>query len=377
MTGDTYPAARIVSRAVEQYFAQCRAAMPGFPEIAPAPDGQTIEQIATTGFWASLRQEEGRSPRISLAWVPPEQAGHPLRFARPFPLEPGLLARLAPAVERPGIHLGVWEHGGELCVWGTTRSIPPACFVLEVVQPGLLVIKRRRAREDGKFANVTVLHGDQVKMVDERGGDLPAGMLDTSPLLAFASTRSWTDSVNVVVQLALSMRTHGHGGSLLIVPRDSDEWRRSIVHPINYPAEPAFTGLSSLAAMEPNEEDRAEWMDAVRRAVDQVAGLTAVDGATIIDDRYHLLAFGAKIARSRGSAPVERVVVMEPVVGARPAEVDVSELGGTRHLSAAQFVRDQPDALALVASQDGRFTVFYRPPGQDTVHAHRVETLLL
>ena len=51
-------------------------------------------------------------------------------------------------------------------------------------------------------------------MVDERGGDLPEGMLKTSPLLAFTSTRSWTDSVNVVVQLALSMRTHGHGGSL-------------------------------------------------------------------------------------------------------------------------------------------------------------------
>ncbi len=118
-------------------------------------------------------------------------------------------------------------------------------------------------------------------------------------------------------------------------------------------------------------------MDAVRRAVDQVAGLTAVDGATIIDDRYDLLAFGAKIARSRGSAPVERVVVMEPVVGARPAVVDVSEIGGTRHLSAAQFVHDQPDTLALVASQDGRFTVFYRPPAQDAVHAHRVETLLL
>jgi hypothetical protein len=373
MTGDTYPAARIVSSAVEQYFAQCRAVMDQ-AQIAQAPDGPTIEQITTAGFWASLRQEEGRSPKISLAWVSPEQAGHPLRFARPFLLEPGILSKLAPAVERPGIHLGVWEHGGELCVWGTTRSIPPACFVLEVVQPGLLVVKRRRAREDGKYANVAVLHGDQVKMVDERGGDLPEGML---PLLRFTSTRSWTDSVNVVVQLALSMRTHGHGGSLLIVPRDSEAWRRSIVHPINYPAEPAFTGLSSLVGTEPEEEDRAEWMDAVRRAVDQVAGLTAVDGATIIDDRYDLLAFGAKIARSRGSSPVERVVVMEPVVGARPSPVDVSEIGGTRHLSAAQFVQDQPDSLALVASQDGRFTVFYRPPGQDTVHAHRVETLLL
>ena len=34
----------------------------------------------------------------------------------------------------------------------------------------------------------------------------------------------------------------------------------------------------------------------LKRAVDAIAGLTAVDGATIINDRYDLLAFGAKIA---------------------------------------------------------------------------------
>ena len=31
--------------------------------------------------------------------------------------------------------------------------------------------------------------------------------------------------------------------------------------------------------------------------------------------------------------------------------VEPAQLGGTRHLSAAQFVRDQHDAVALVASQ--------------------------
>ncbi|MGI9181745.1 MAG: putative sensor domain DACNV-containing protein, partial [Longimicrobiaceae bacterium] len=45
--------------------------------------------------------------------------------------------------------------------------------------------------------------------------------------------------------------------------------------------------------------------------------------------------------------------------------------------SAAQFVHDQRDALALVASQDGRFTVFGWSPCEERVHAHRVETLLL
>ena len=52
-------------------------------------------------------------------------------------------------------------------------------------------------------------------------------------------------------------------------------------------------------------------------------------------------------------------------------------IGGTRHLSAIQFVHDQRDAMALVASQDGRFTLFAWSPCEEIVHAHRVEALLL
>jgi hypothetical protein len=69
--------------------------------------------------------------------------------------------------------------------------------------------------------------------------------------------------------------------------------------------------------------------------------------------------------------------VTEPVVGAAARVVHPTELGGTRHLSAAQFAQDQPGALALVASQDGRFTAFAWSPCEDIVHAHRIESLLL
>ena len=53
------------------------------------------------------------------------------------------------------------------------------------------------------------------------------------------------------------------------------------------------------------------------------------------------------------------------------------QLGGTRHISAAQFAQDQQDAAALVASQDGRFTVFAWSAAAGMVHARRVEALLL
>ena len=67
----------------------------------------------------------------------------------------------------------------------------------------------------------------------------------------------------------------------------------------------------------------------------------------------------------------------EPIEGGAPEQMHPGQLGGTRHLSAAQFVHDQPGAVALVASQDGRFTIFAWSPRDKAVHAHRVEVLLL
>jgi hypothetical protein len=87
--------------------------------------------------------------------------------------------------------------------------------------------------------------------------------------------------------------------------------------------------------------------------------------------------FGAKISRREGGAQVEHVVVTEPIIGNMASVVYPGQIGGTRHLSAAQFVQDQRDSVALVASQDGRFTIFAWSPCEEMVHAHRVETLLL
>jgi hypothetical protein len=385
----TYQAAQAVAATVELHFARhiASARARGELELASEPNAQTIAAIIDATFWASLRREEGNSPQISLAFLPPEQADQPLMFAEPLALDPRVLTKLAPAVERPGIHLGVWHRSdGELFVWGATRVIPSFCFVLENVEPGLLVIKHRRVEGFGKFANVAVLKGDQVKVVDEEGTSLPDCPDLLAALLSFTSPSSWNASgsepVNVLVQLAASMRAHGHGGTLLIVPTGSESWRESIVRPIAYSVVPAFSALGNLIrSLDGNHDEpllnENLWEEAVPRAVDTIAGLTAVDGATVINDEYDLLAFGAKIGRPEAAVQVERMVITEPIVGDRAEVVPPVQNGGTRHLSAAQFVHDQRDALALVASQDGRFTIFAWSPCEQMVHAHRVDVLLL
>jgi hypothetical protein len=236
----------------------------------------------------------------------------------------------------------------------------------------------------GKFVNVAVLEGDQVKFVDERSAQVPdcPGMLQSllglERAMAPKSPRNDgdSDSINVLVQLAASMRGHGRGGALLVAPTNSDDWMQSIIFPAPYALNPPFTGLSALLR---NKGDigSAALVDDLRHAVEGVAGLTAVDGAMVMNDAFDVLAFGVKIMRRKGNATVERISLTEPIEGSAPTIVSPGQLGGTRHLSAAQFVHDQPDAIALVASQDGHFTIFKWSPREEMVHAHRVEVLLL
>jgi hypothetical protein len=415
VTHPAYAVARTVAPAVAEHLRLHRAALPPHdpaqPPLELLPDAGAIESIVDAAFWASVRREEGYIPKISLAFLRPLKEIHPLIFEEPIPLDPSALTRLAAAVERPGIHLGVWPAAAatsgsvhpvapvagqsrsgdaspttqsaapahapnELLVWGATYTIPPFCFVTEVVAPGLLVLKHRPRHESRKFVNVAVLEGDRIKIVDERASliaDCPA--LLTS-MIGFDAAMMNDDALNVQVQLALSMRRHGRGGILLVVPGESDNWRQSIVHPIPYMVRPVFSELADLLAQSSGAADH-EWTEATSRAIDALAGLTAVDGATVITNRYELIAFGVKITRRKGAAAVEQIVVTEPIEGGRAESMHPGRLGGTRHLSAAQFVHDQRDAVALVASQDGRFTIFAWSPCDNAVHAHRVEVLLL
>jgi hypothetical protein len=173
------------------------------------------------------------------------------------------------------------------------------------------------------------------------------------------------------------MRSHQRGGTLLVVPNGTANWLQSIIKPIQYGIQPAFVGLSNLLRQERKEASQIFWQTALRREVEHLAGLTAVDGATVITDEFELLAFGAKIGRAKGKESIEDISFVEPIAGGGAVTMHAAKVGGTRHLSAAQFVHDQNDAIAMVASQDGHFTIYSWAPSQQRVQAHRIDTLLL
>jgi hypothetical protein len=363
----THPAAHDVAAHVRAALER-RTAGGGRPAI---PDAALIAAVLDVAFWGSLRREEGASPRVSLAFLSHAEAGEPLTFRRRLPLTAASLAHLAPAVERPGIHLGVARGaGGALALWGTTRRLPAYTLVLEVVAPGLLVLKYRPA-DGGKFVNLVVLEGDRVKIVDQ--GDA-ARLPDCPTPLALqfgldGGAHAWTPMAEVLVELAVSMRAHGRGGTLLVVPGDDGPWRASLVRTNPYRVAPPYSALGLPARAHPDAQ--------AADAIEAIAGLTAVDGATVLSAACHVLAFGAKIVRRPGNRQVRHVLLSAPSVGYVPERVPATQLGGTRHLSAAQFVGDQRDALAMVASQDGLFTVFTWLDAEGCVSARRVESLLI
>ena len=243
-----------------------------------------IAAIMEAAFWASLRREEGYVPKISLAFVSPDEADQPLRLRQPLRLDPAALTRVAPAVAPAGIHLGVSrDANGELTVWGTVRALPRLCFVLEVAAPGLLVVKHQRG---GVLGKVRQRRGDRRRpnqghrrtRVDAAGLSAAA---DVVARVRFAAVvGGFCERAGAA--RGGDARARPRRVDVMVVPTATQEWRDSIVHPISYETTPPFAELATLAKENPDERRRKLWREALDEAVNAVASLTAVDGATIL-----------------------------------------------------------------------------------------------
>ena len=60
--------------------------------------------------------------------------------------------------------------------------------------PGLIVIKHHSSETTGKFVNVAVLEGDQIKIVDERASAIPDCPALLTALLGSESPAAWVSS---------------------------------------------------------------------------------------------------------------------------------------------------------------------------------------
>jgi DNA integrity scanning protein DisA with diadenylate cyclase activity len=375
----SYLAATIVAPHLHTYFEEQQelGRKGGVRILAHKPELEVIESMIDIAFWISLQKEEGYNPKISFALMEPHQTSNALVFAQRIRLTSKNIVKISPAVFQAGVHLGVWHEDNSLYVWGISHTLPSACFVVQVLEPGLLVVKHPRVEGFGKFINVAILKGDEIKLVDKTKGFLGSTSPVFNSLSGSNKPGSSEETVNILIELSAAMRKHGRGGLVLVVPTDSDNWKESIVMPMNYQVDPPYRVISELMQASERTKNTADWKDSLLRAIEIIGGFTAIDGATIITQKRELIAYGAKVTRAEKSKPVSKMMVSESVSDAEPTVAHPSVVGGTRHLAGAQFVFDQRDSLALVASQDGRFTIYVWSDELKMVHAHRIDSLLM
>jgi len=360
--------------------------IPSAPEAPPVflVSVEDVTTLINVAFWASFKKEEGRSVTIAVQYAPPDKAESPFLFQHPLPYTDEHLSRISPVLHGTTVECGVWKDAtDQLVMWG----LHTGGFNTEDGHP-----LRISSREPGKlkiaFGRLNIIvTGTRILFLDN---DFLSTHLSSS--LSGKPHVAWE-----VEQILTAMSAHGCGGTFMMVP-DNDMWRLSIKEPILYAAstpfetvcvqremldfiaahpygsqkeyEKFFRRRGPLALDDPAREEelntihdhflagqRHEFHEGLVRSLTFIGQLTAADGAVIVNDEMKVLAFGAKIKPLHARRSPEMLVVSEPVTGSVPEEVSLAEFGGTRHQSAAQFVFDQRQCVAFVASQDGIMTM--------------------
>jgi DNA integrity scanning protein DisA with diadenylate cyclase activity len=315
-----------------------------------SPSKEHIRSLIEEAFWASLKRVEGRHHRFCIALCRKDSVHEPFLFKPPVSFDSEYLAKLSPALQAEQIVIGVWPEKDNLEIWGfwpeqmsdsswIRRPNAPHRLLVKVIDSGEILFEFD-AFPDAAYVR-TLCTGTQAGNIERDSDPLSRAFYS-----ALGSQSDEIDRLWAFRDIAIKMRSHGHGGTLLIVPRDDENWRGSVdcsndIERHNRPEKSPLT--------------------------ESIAQLTAIDGATIVTYDLTVLGFGGKIhPRTDPTNPeakpleLDKVRVSNPFKQQRSEYKRVSELKwGTRHLSAARFVLDQKNgAIVIVASQDGGLSIF-------------------
>lgn len=359
-------------------------------ESCPVPTHHQIAYALNTAFWASLRTEEGEKVFVALALAEPreliEEVHEFILFDHHLLCSVEMLVKLSPLLGTDDeTHLGITFKPDSYwpVIWGIKRGT--SGLTIRIVKPGHIVV----------YLNREIL-ADIQPGTDTRifGPDAPVWVSQVGFFVKRCGFPSYRcDHMTFRLQyLAKSMR-HGRGGTLLLVPPEDTTWKSSL--DIKYPVFNDGFGLEkkdqdwNLESEQDTMEMRAKLgipqggpvimtkgtqkERDFRKIVQSIGKITAVDGATVLSmEDFSLIGFGAKILSN--SIPPETLNQFDSHTIDMPAEtISLTDIGGTRHRSAVQFVHDNPGTLAVVASMDDRITLFAKT---DTVDALQCESLL-
>ncbi len=340
------------------------------------PSKEDLKKIVETAFWASLQREEGRPLAFSVAYNESVEAvvnnsdSRYFLFEESLPFSVQSITKIAPAAGRQNFGIAVTTEP-ELRIWGLLNDFSTP-FRIRTLDPGQLTIRFLGANVAAVSGTTAILMEDYVST-------------STWPIW-YRSNNENPYTIDAILSILRTMRALHHGGALIIVPSDG-QWRSSVQQDVPYPGDDHFTAIheaiyeleqaeikKKLESFEDRREDgdtnsvRVSWW---RRRLDEssadLAQLTAVDGATVVTKNLVILGFGVKLKSAHSENPLSIYVtdLLNPKEQNKPSSLN--ELGGTRHQSAALFISEQRNAIALVVSQDGNVSAFiWREAGEGT-----------
>jgi hypothetical protein len=335
------------------------AQSPAHVELSEALAGarSQLAHLVNALFWASITTEEGRPIQGIVSLCPPDHA-NASSFEEPVAVSRESLVRLLTAL--PVTALAVYPSGSGCRVWGYLHQWPFFEPTVRIVGPGALVVL-------GQHDTHAVLSEGRIRIPPR-----PVGFFNLAHILETnLEVNEQNDRLRLTFALQLmmlAMQRHGHGGTILMGPTTGDGWLKSVraTHVFQAPTTSHLCQLMrDIAALQAARV--ADGVDAhreqFRRSLDRTGQLTAVDGALVLREDLTVVGFGAKLVVDGEEFEVGR---RDALISSPLAPCPLTDLGGTRHQSAARFVRQHPDCSVLVSSQDGRMTLFSwdKVPGQ-------------
>lgn len=348
-----------------------------------------------------------RDPQLFDLEDGPPTGLHPLCFPEERDFDENELRRLSPASDFYRSMIGVRiDEDGLLKIWGLVHSGPrwvkvlhggrdsaaplPGCLLLCVSGPGRISAQR------GSVTIGTLSRGRilcptmdilEMELMPRTFREIAEAIWSQHEEARRAATKPWATLhphfVRWLGQDALrrtlsSIRRGAHGGLILLVSgQDVPDPLETPWLSVKYPfqASPARSRYENLAvkifntlaaewarAIQPgryvgwNEFAYSSSMhlanldEALEELCQMVAGLTAVDGAVLINMRFELLGFGAMIS---GELPEVPLIRKAHDGEARQYAVEQPDGAGSRHRSAYRFCKAAPHSAAIVISQDG------------------------
>jgi hypothetical protein len=353
------------------------------------PSRERLDELLKCSFAASLETEEGRTTVFTLSFFADPDYPFDYVLQEPPLLSPRVLTRLAVAfdpwrsricvVPRDGaLHIGGFVHLGEQFAYAMRQDRSEVS--VRVLGPGSLTVKY------GGQLLLSYCRGKRMKLASHVHDQTGWSRHEAMSALTFTQPSMLQDGVmdqlryrDSVSRIARSMLSLRHGGTLLIVG-NAERWQmhRSAcqylagVPSTNVKQADAYTRQyltrreefmrsgdrqAVLAATEFVLSEELAF-SAFPSGLEWLAHLTATDGMTVILPEFTLLGFGVFFNVQEQDGDRTSVIIRDPFEGGPDAgqETGLQTVGGARHQSAAVICRRLPDAVAVVASQDGRLS---------------------